>query len=168
MFGKIKLLHLQYKKRKVMKELNNYLSTFSEILHDLKKLGDEANPNIRLGGSLVLKLHGLNFSRKSEDLDVIIDNPTKGQKDYIQGMKAVSSSTCVSYGEDNFKITIGNYCLNILNNKTETLYPKVYYTHGTTNYGICSIGEIITAKRGYGRKKDITDFIMLKNENFNI
>ena len=168
MLRKIKLLYLEYKKRKFMKELNNYLFVFNNILDNLKKLGDETNPNIRLGGSLILKLHGLNFSRKSGDLDVIVDNPTEGQKNYMQGMQAISTSNCGDYSEDSFKVAISGCYMNILIKKPGIVYPKLYYVYGSTNYSICSIDEIITAKKDYGRKKDLIDFQMLKNENFNV
>ena len=69
-----------------MQELNNYLNVFQIIIDDLVELSPSAK-NVRLGGSLILKLHGLNFSRSIGDLDIVITNPTEKQKDYLKALR---------------------------------------------------------------------------------
>jgi len=145
-----------------MKELNKYLDTFSPILEKLD------STNVRLGGTLILKLHGLNFSRPIGDLDVIITNPTTTQWDYLKDIEFFQSDESYS-NQYNFKFKKENLHLNILliENHNDDL-GNLFYTHGGKMYRIISIAEIINAKKKYSRSKDISDFLLLKNENFNI
>lgn len=151
-----------------MKELDNYLSTFQIVIDDL--LGASPTKNVRLGGSLILKLHGLNFSRSIGDLDLIITNPTEKQKDYIKALQFFDVVNNGAYAnEANIKLKKNGYFLNILIVDSYTLpIAPVFYQYNNTHYGIVSIKEIIDAKRQYKRKKDIEDFLLLKNENFNM
>lgn len=151
-----------------MKELDNYLSTFQIVIDDL--LGASSTKNVRLGGSLILKLHGLNFSRSIGDLDLIITNPTEKQKDYLKALQFFDVVNNGAYAnEANIKLKKNGYFLNILIVDSYTLpITPVFYQYNNTYYGIVSIKEIIDAKRQYKRKKDIEDFLLLKNENFNM
>jgi hypothetical protein len=147
-----------------MQELNKYLDTFNIIIKDLS----EYQPNVRLGGTLVLKLLGLNFSRSVGDLDIIIVNPTKEQKTYLKGLKFFNINSS-SPGDYNFKFKKSDLYLNILcvDNYTGNI-GSIHYTYKNIKYQLVPINEIIEAKKKYARKKDLQDFIMLKNENFNI
>ena len=44
----------------------------------------------------------------------------------------------------------------------------MFYCYQNKYYGVVSVEEIIDAKKRYNRKKDISDFLLLKNENFNM
>jgi len=147
-----------------MKELNKYLDTFNIIIKDLS----EYQSNVRLGGTLVLKLLGLNFSRSVGDLDIIIVNPTRDQKIYLKGLEFFNINGG-SPGDNNFKFKKSDLYLNILcvDNYTGNI-GSLYYTYNNVKYPLVPINEIIEAKKKYARKKDMQDFIMLKNENFNI
>lgn len=155
-----------------MKELNNYLNTFHPIIDDLKALSpvsDNGSSNVVLGGSLILKIHGLNFSRKSEDLDVIINFPTPKQNEYIKAISNFSENNSEYWGKDNLKFSKNNLYINVLiNNTVEVNDFFLQYKWGNKLYDINSVSEIIKAKSLYGRVKDFKDMILLKNENFNL
>jgi hypothetical protein len=152
-----------------MKELNSHLQKFSLIIDDLKVRS--TTNNVRIGGSLALKLHGLNFSRPPGDLDVIITNPTKDQKEYLKALKFFDL-----YNDEerypnhtNYKFKKDTLILNIL--VVDYYIDSPYYLEymfDNKYYSIIDIKEIIQAKKVYKRKKDIEDFLLLKNENFNI
>ena len=151
-----------------MQELNNYLNVFQIIIDDLL----EASPtkNVRLGGSLILKLHGLNFSRPIGDLDIIVTDPTEKQKDYLKALQFFDIVNNGQYANDaNYKFKKNGYIINVLvvDPYKQTLVPT-YYCYNNKYYGIVSINEIIDAKKRYKRTKDISDFLLLKNENFNM
>jgi len=156
----------------MMKELNNYLNTFHPIIDDLKALSpvsDNGSSNVVLGGSLILKIHGLNFSRKSEDLDVIINFPTPKQNEYIKAISNFSENNSEYWGKDNLKFSKNNLYINVLiNNTVEVNDFFLQYKWGNKLYDINSVSEIIKAKSLYGRVKDFKDMILLKNENFNL
>ncbi len=152
-----------------MLELNSHLRKFSLLIDDLKS--KSVSNNVRLGGSLVLKLHGLNFSRRSDDLDVIITNPTKEQKEYLSALKFfdVYNDEDRYPDQTNFKFKKDGMYLNILvvdNYKDQPFYLQ--YMFDDKYYSVVGINEVIKAKKQYKRKKDIEDFLLLKNENFNI
>lgn len=152
-----------------MKELDNYLNTFQIIIDDLI----DASPakNVRLGGSLILKLHGLNFSRSIGDLDIIITNPTNKQKDYLKALRFFNHEDEGYNGnnETNYKFKKHTLSLNVLvTDKYSKDIVQTYYLFNNKYYGFVPVQEIIDAKKTYGRKKDINDFLILKNENFNM
>jgi hypothetical protein len=151
-----------------MQELNNYLDTFKVLINDLIKYSSNTN-NVRLGGSLILKVHGLNFSRPIGDLDIIITNPTKEQEYYLEAIKMMGVMNDGYTGIDNIKFKKNSLIINILiiRNHKEYISP-MFYKYNGYEYGIVSINEILNAKKQYNRSKDIKDFLMLKNENFNI
>jgi hypothetical protein len=151
-----------------MQELNNYLNTFQIIINDLTKLS--SNINVRLGGSLILKLHGLNFSRSIGDLDLIITNPNEKQKDYLKALSFFSYEDHTNYTDEfNYKLKKNNLVLNILETYTPLLpIIPMFYCYENKYYNVVSINEIINAKKRYNRSKDISDFLLLKNENFNM
>jgi hypothetical protein len=150
-----------------MQELNNYLNVFQIIIDDLVELSPSTK-NVRLGGSLILKLHGLKFSRSIGDLDIIITNPTEKQKDYLKALRFFNYDEDYA-NETNYKFKKNGFVLNILVVDPYTLSTTpIYYNHDNTYYGIVSIDEIIDAKKRYNRRKDISDFLLLKNENFNM
>ena len=60
---------------KKLSQLDLYLDQFNLILKELKNRGPVGTSNVKLGGSLMFKVHGLNFSRNVDDLDIIITNP---------------------------------------------------------------------------------------------
>lgn len=151
-----------------MKELNNYLDVFKIIIDDLTELSP-SDPNVRLGGSLILKLHGLKFSRPIGDLDIIITNPTEKQKDYLRALKFFNYEDDGYVNETNYKFKKNGFVLNILvvDPYKEYITP-MYYKYNGTYYGVVSVDEVIAAKKRYNRNKDISDFLLLKNENFNM
>jgi hypothetical protein len=151
-----------------MQELNKYLNTFQIIIDDLTKLS--SNTNVRLGGSLILKLHGLNFSRLIGDLDLIITNPNEKQKDYLKALSFFSYKDHTNYKDEfNYKLKKNNLVLNILETDSPLLpITPMFYYYENKYYNVVSINEIINAKKRYNRSKDISDFLLLKNENFNI
>ena len=114
----------------------------------------------------MFKVHGLNFSRNIGDLDIIIVKPNNVQEEYIHSL---FDEDLHEYSYSNFKLNRDNFTLNILLvNKPKKEYHRLLYKYNNFEYNIVSINEIIDAKRQYGRMKDINDFKMLKNENFNI
>jgi hypothetical protein len=145
-----------------MQELNKYLDTFNIIIKDLS----EYQSNVKLGGTLVLKLLGLNFSRPIGDLDLIIFNPTKEQETYLKALKFFNQGGG-SPGDNSFKFKENNLYLNILCVYDTKNTDIVFYEYNKVKYSLSLINEIIDAKKKYSRKKDLQDFIMLKNENFN-
>lgn len=154
-----------------MQELNKYLEVFHKILDELNELAPtsiDGSSNVKLGGSLILKLHGLQFSRKSDDLDVIINNPTDKQKDYIKAMSNFRVDDTKYFSTVNYKFKKEGLCLNILlaNNPVNGGGLKYKWSHNY--YEVNSVLEIIQAKVSYGRPKDLSDLILLKNENFNL
>jgi hypothetical protein len=152
-----------------MKELDNYLNVFEIIIDDLVLLSPSVK-NVRLGGSLILKLHGLNFSRSIGDLDIIITNPTEKQKEYLKALRFFNYESDTNYiNETNYKFKKNGFVLNILvvDDYKLSIVPT-YYCFNNKYYGIVPINEVIDAKKGYKRNKDISDFLLLKNENFNM
>lgn len=146
-----------------MNELNKYLDTFNIIIKDLS----EYQSNIKLGGTLILKTLGLNFSRPVGDLDLIIFNPTKEQETYLKALKA-SLQEEGSPGPNNFKFKKNGLYLNVLCVYFTTTFNTVFYEYNKVKYSLNLINEIIDAKKNYSRKKDMQDFLILKNENFNL
>jgi hypothetical protein len=117
-----------------------------------------------------MKIHGLNFSRSVGDLDIIVTNPTEKQKDYLKALKFFDIVDDIGYvNETNIKLKKNGYFLNILivEPHNEPITP-MFYCYKDKYYGVVSIAEVINAKKRYSRSKDIKDFILLKNENFNI
>ena len=154
-----------------MQELDKYLNVFSPLIDDLiiKNSILEENSNVKIGGSLVLKLFGLNF-RECEDLDVIINNPTEKQKKYLETIKLekVPISEKYEYTENNYKFTKDGLILNILLKNVLVNESYIRYKFNNNYYKVNTIDEIVKAKASYKRKKDINDFKLLKNNNFNI
>jgi len=152
-----------------MQELNNYLNVFQIIISDLTELSPSTK-NVRLGGSLILKLHGLKFSRSIGDLDLIITNPTEKQKDYLKALRFFNCEDDGHYvNETNYKFKKNGFVLNILIVDPYTLpITPMFYCYENKYYGVVSVDEIIDAKKRYKRTKDISDFLLLKNENFNM
>ena len=152
-----------------MNELDKHINKFRVIIHDLIDLSPTLETNVRLGGSMILKTHGLNFSRPTGDLDVIVTNPSQKQKDYLRALRFFNIEDDYFNNDTNYKFKKDNYILNILvvENYNEKITPTYYMFEGR-HYGIVSIDEIIAAKKRYGRSKDVHDFLMLKNENFNM
>lgn len=151
-----------------MKELNNYLDVFKIIIDDLTELSPSTK-NVRLGGSLILKLHGLKFSRPIGDLDIIITNPTEKQKDYLRALKFFNCEDDGYVNETNYKFKKNGFVLNVLVVDPYTIpTTPIYYNYNNTYYGVVSVDEVIAAKKRYNRNKDISDFLLLKNENFNM
>ena len=148
---------------KTMQELNKYLDTFNIIIKDLS----EYQSNIKLGGTLILKTLGLNFSRTVGDLDLIISNPTKEQETYLKALKFFNQEGG-SPGPNNFKFKKNDLYLNILCVYDTKSTDIVFYEYNKVKYSLFLINEIIDAKKKYSRKKDIQDFLILKNENFNL
>ena len=154
-----------------MQELDKYLEVFHKILDDLKELSfttPDGSSNVKLGGSLILKLHGLNFSRKSDDLDVIINNPTDKQKDYIKAISNFRVDETAYFSTTKYKFKKDDLYLNILISNQPQNEGCLKYKWCQNYYDINSINEVIRAKVTYGRSKDITDLLLLKNENFNL
>ena len=155
-----------------MQELDKYLDVFSPLIDDLitKNSILEENSNVRIGGSLILKLYGLNFSRQCEDLDIIINNPSKKQKEYLEKieLEKVPISEKYEYTENNYKFTKSGLILNILVTNVFTNDTRIRYKFNNNYYKLNTIDEIIRAKISYGRPKDRSDLQLLKNENFNI
>jgi hypothetical protein len=151
-----------------MQELNKYLDTFQIIIDDLIKLSFK--PNVRLSGSLILKLHGLNFSRAIGDIDLIIINTTDQQDKYLQALKffELENKEETYPGEVNYKFKKNNLILNIITkNSLDIFESSLYHKHNNKYYSISLINDIIHHKKSYTRIKDLNDFILLKNENFN-
>jgi hypothetical protein len=150
-----------------MEELNKYINTFGVILNDLNKFSSEKN--VRLGGSVILKLHGLKFSRASGDLDIVIYKPSDKQLAYVKGLSFLHYDNGGYHNDINYKIKKDNLIINILIADAVKVQPSyLTYTYNENSYSIISIDEVIEAKKKYGRPKDISDFILLKNENFNL
>jgi hypothetical protein len=151
-----------------MQELNKYLEVFHKIIDDLNEIRPTHESNVRLGGSLILKLHGLNFSRKSDDLDIILNNTSPFQKDYIKAMSNFRVDETYGNEDINYKFAKNGLCLNILLVNQLINCSPITYKFRSKYYDIVPISEIIQAKARYGRKKDLSDLILLKNENFNL
>lgn len=146
-----------------MQELNKHLDTFNIIIKDLS----EYQANIKLGGTLILKTLGLNFSRPVGDLDLIISNPTKEQETYLKALEFFNQEEG-SPGPNNFKFKKNDLYLNILCVYDTKSTGIVFYEYNKVKYSLNLINEIIDAKKKYSRKKDMQDFLILKNENFNL
>lgn len=156
---------------KKLSQLDLYLDQFNLILKELKNRGPVGTSNVKLGGSLMFKVHGLNFSRNVDDLDIIITNPTEEQKQYFNLIKAFSilkGDYGYDYETTNFKFIKNGLTLNILviNDHIDENPYKTYYKYKSTYHEIVSINEIIKAKKRYDRLKDRNDFELLKKENF--
>jgi hypothetical protein len=150
-----------------MKELNEYLEAFSEIIYNLQK--ESKYENVKIGGSLLLKVHGLNF-RKSDDIDVIIYKPNDKQKERLKILKEfrITNHPSDYFDSDNFKIEKNDLIMNIMSVDEEPSEYSLKYKFKNRYFNVVGIDEIIAAKKSYSRKKDLTDFINLKNLNFNI
>jgi len=154
---------------KKLSQLDLYLDQFNLILKELKNRGPVGTSNVKLGGSLMFKVHGLNFSRNVDDLDIIITNPTEEQKQYFNLIKAFSIlKGDYDYETTNFKFVKDGLTLNILviNDYIDENPYKTYYKYKSIYYEVVSINEIIKAKKRYNRLKDRNDFELLKKENF--
>lgn len=152
----------------------NHLITFENLLHPF------GTDNMVLSGSMALKEHGLNFNREIPDLDVAIYNPTAEQLKYIETIKFFSYNNETAYkNEKVFKFKKDNLVLDLLISD-KSISPDSHYLffkYRSTYYKVAPIKDVVAAKNSYTyaakqgsyiREKDITDFMMLKNDNFNM
>jgi hypothetical protein len=58
-------------------DIKSYIDNFFPLLENI------IDNNMVIAGTLALKLHGLNFSRESGDLDIVLYQPTKKQIDIL-------------------------------------------------------------------------------------
>lgn len=171
-----------------MKQLKNTLGVFSETLLRLYRTGD----NFVIGGSSALRLHGLELGRESSDVDIIIYRPTKGQEKVLNSLRLSNSISNPMFGTksmDEYRTRViklqskklfgKNYKIDIIISEEEM--PKDLLSVMIFDYPIKvqSIKNIIRAKASYTKqvdsrgstqyisKKDATDFMNLKNLNFN-
>ena len=139
--------------------LENHLSHFKELI-DLICCED----NHVLGGSLALKLHGLNF-REAQDLDIVIYNPTEKQLQIFETLKPFERKNKDEfYTQRSYKYLKSGLAINFLL-EFDTDMPLNLLTH-SSGWRINSIKEIINAKKNYCRTKDLLDLLDLKNKNF--
>lgn len=150
-----------------MEELNKHLQTFRKILNELSSLSP--SENTKIGGSFALHLHGLNF-RAPQDLDIIVYKPTPEQVKFLQTLRIFASKDEYGYERvNNIKIELNDLILNILVVERSITPILLRYNHREIELSFAVVGanEIINAKKKYNRVKDLQDFILLKNENFN-
>lgn len=159
-------------------KVEHYLKTFKELLIHLK---DENN--FIIGGIWALKLHGLIVSRETNDLDLVIYNPTPKQLQVLKALKFFEyhGSSSDEYNisriaeEDrrSFKFKKNDLIIDILLDYDRDFNPNNYLSY--KDFNIQSIEKVMEAKRKYRandqkyvREKDVIDFLTLKNENFNL
>lgn len=155
------------------------LGIVEDFLHSLNAgLGG----NVILGGSAALQLHGLNLSRRVDDLDIIIYKPTEEQMKVLELMEPFNLSLFPIYSEFEKserrvrKFEIRGVKLDIILEK-EIEKPQnllLFHIHTCFTIPIQSIENVIAAKNSYTlkehtyrRSKDMEDLIDLKNKNFN-
>jgi hypothetical protein len=158
-------------------KLDLYLNTFKELIDQLK----EKENNVVIGGMQALTLHGLNFSRETQDLDLIIYNPTPNQSIALQALKifqVTRENMQVSYGEiqKSNKFRKDNLFIDILIEVGQKPEGLLNHINGEMQLPVQSVKNVIAAKASYKyegvggfyvREKDLLDFIDLKNSNFN-
>lgn len=163
-----------------MEELEKSVSVFSYILTKLN------GPNMVIGGSTALKLHGLVFSREVNDLDIIIYSPTIEQTEELGRLSKLYPKENSTYLDSKVIKVIHKsflkrtYKLDIIVENEST--PKVLLFVDVFNHKVKvqSISNIVKAKSSYIKhldsrgsseyypKKDISDLLNLKNSNFNL
>ena len=169
------------------KKLDKTISEFSNIL---SRLNNEGDNNLVLGGTHAMILHGLKTPRIPGDMDIIIYSPTEKQLETLEVLRDLMVDKEELFNEYNrisfkFEKKIDNvvhtevYTLdillefmpfpeNLLIYESEIDDTKVRVEESSIRVRVQSIENIIKAKSIYGRVKDLTDFINLKNLNFNL
>ncbi len=167
--------------------MRNIIREFLPIIKQLNGIED----NLVIGGSNALKIHGLNISRKCEDLDLIIYNPSERQKKILEGLKFFDiikdrPIKAIEYPEGvlpkAIKLNGGHYYMDIIiENKTvpEDLlllkFNDIYFKIQNIQLTIDAKNSYKWERQGgeeislikYSRSKDMRDLIDLKNMNFN-
>lgn len=148
-------------------QVSELLRAFTPVILLLK--GD----NLFIGGSAALVIQGLLLPKDREvgDLDLILYQPTSNQLSILNTLCAVNGGGN-PYPEQARRI------VSVIKN-TKTMHilatpdrnaPWMHTSVLIDEVGhvkVNPIDSVIEAKRGYGRAKDLKDFISLKNENFN-
>lgn len=180
-------------KQKVINKIVLVVSTYQNLIESL--IGNQPPnqmPNIIIGGSAALHLHGLNF-RDLLDLDIIIYKPSPAQQLILEGIKAFDTiSNYRTQKEERRVIKLQKdrnptgekrdyQVLDIIIEKDKEI-PSGLLTvkiNGIT-FPVQSIDKVIEAKASYRfhsddvnlsnyvREKDLKDLLDLKNDNFNL
>lgn len=169
------------------------VDTLRDLLLNAKPILDQlSDSNIVIGGSQALKIHGLEIGRDSQDLDIIIYEPTAKQYETLKAFDVFSDRTSLSnmdYEVDensprrSFKFRLNGREIDILIEHTPCPKEVLYYMMEVSAMHslmikVQSINKVIAAKRSYrlrrdeglgqySRTKDFLDFQNLKNLNFN-
>ena len=162
--------------------LEDTTRVFKRVLDKLKGPFD----NIVIGGSLALHMHGLKLGREVADIDVIIYKPTKEQLEVLELLKNFDMVEGRPYGEEVKCIKLkrtsygDEFTMDILVETVQAPSDLLFADIRGVRYRIQSIDEVIKAKSsyefhmndkgestGYARAKDLRDFLLLKNHNFN-
>lgn len=140
------------------------------------------NSQMVMGGSLILKLHGLNMGNwVPGDLDVIVFNPDSKAFDYIEGNLDPADNYNVPDEEiHSYGVTRKDMTLNVIISKEVPPVNPLQYCYQDTPFTqmyipVNPINRIIEAKASYSvgkkdqflRKKDMLHLQALKNLNFN-
>lgn len=171
--------------------INQYISKFEGLIDSLSAGVD----NVVLGGAHALYLHGLEMSRMAADLDLIIYKPTIGQEEIL---KIMSNFDMIKFQRPEprypgervvkaIKLKKDDFFMDIIIEEEPVPEGLLIHKYHCNEYKIQSISNTIAAKRSYihnkkvstsdghqndmeayVRRKDIQDFIDLKNMNFNL
>lgn len=159
--------------------MEKYISQFKDKLDLLLDV------NVVIGGLNALIAHGLNVHRESNDIDIIIYQPTNTQLSLIEEWSKdnLVDPDSVPYDEDAkvTKLESGGLHMDIILEYKKTTPENLLLKElNGVFYQIQSIKNVIEAKCSYAynskgltpkeymRSKDLKDLLAFKNVNFNI
>ena len=159
------------------------LKRFEPLINNLWE-----DQNLRIGGGTALRLHGLVF-RKSNDVDIIVHRPTQRQRDIVKALEVFDEVVNYNTNKEDrhaWKFTKDGATLDIIfEEKTKDINadefnqkPELHINILGRWFPVQPVKRIIDAKASYiihdnntrderARKKDMVDFLNLKNDNFN-
>lgn len=161
--------------------LAKHLDVFASLIATVQ--GD----NVAIGGWHSLALHGLNMSRQTKDLDIVIFSPTKEQIAALESVKFFKVVRKDDNPDHNYPIAQCDsvqFCKGgltvdfLLEPNKPTPEDLLTYTYNGVSYKVQSVQGTIDAKNSFTRKgddgvpvprlKDVLDFLDLKQSNFNL
>lgn len=169
-----------------IKQLKQVLPQMKNLLKELKQLGEKVdldkvadhdhNPyNIVLGGSSALLLMGLNTA-PSEDIDLVIYQPTEKQIEYLETISPLGVDNSMSYKRRVYSFTIAGVKVDFLLSQRDKPSNLPTISLEGIKMELNSVDEIVRAKTSYkiqthegysSRSKDVQQLQYLKNNNFN-
>ena len=146
--------------------INKKLIAFGKLISTLN-----TSDNLVLGGTSALELQGIELGRTSEDIYIIIYNPTKEQDMLIDALSIFDriprSGGFECYETTVMKFKKGEYYMDLHIVSDEDTPKTLYDKTAIGLFRIQTVANVIKAKAAYGRDKDKEDLGNMKLLNFN-